>query len=83
MMKSLLAILKKNLIDSQMMELSNEIEEIQSMKPKIIVDSGFASNPQDALGKTKRFCIRTIIIESYRSFRKSRFTYYTGNQFIR
>ena len=54
--ESLLMILKKNSIDSQIME-SNEIEEIQSTKPKIIVDSGFASNPQDALGKLRDFAL--------------------------
>ena len=54
--ESLLAILKKNSIDSQMME-PDEIEETQSTKPKIIVDSGFASNPQDALGKLRDFAL--------------------------
>ena len=54
--ESLLAILKKNSIDSQMME-SQEIERVQSTKPKIIVDSGFASNSHDALGKLRDFAL--------------------------
>ena len=53
---SLLAILKKNNIDSQIME-DSELERIQSSKPQIIVDSGFASNPQDALGKLREFAL--------------------------
>ena len=53
---SLLAILKKNNIDSQIME-DSELERIQASKPEIIVDSGFASNPQDALGKLREFAL--------------------------
>ena len=53
---SLLAILKKNNIDSQIME-DSELERVQSSKPQIIVDSGFASNPQDALGKLREFAL--------------------------
>ena len=54
--ESLLAILKKNNIDSQIME-DSKLEIIQSSKPQIIVDSGFASNPQDALGKLREFAL--------------------------
>ncbi len=54
--ESLLAILKKNSIDCQLME-SKELETIQATKPQIIVDSGFASNPQDALGKLREFAL--------------------------
>ena len=54
--ESLLYILKKNSIDSQLMEES-ELESTQASKPQIIVDSGFASNPQDALGKLRDFAL--------------------------
>ncbi|MHA7734464.1 NOP5/NOP56 family protein, partial [Nitrosopumilus sp. S6] len=54
--ESLLAILKKNNIDSQIMD-DSKLEIIQSSKPQIIVDSGFASNPQDALGKLREFAL--------------------------
>ena len=54
--ESLLAILKKNNIDSHIME-DSKLEIIQSSKPQIIVDSGFASNPQDALGKLREFAL--------------------------
>jgi len=54
--ESLLAILKKNNIDCQIMD-DSKLEIIQSSKPQIIVDSGFASNPQDALGKLRDFAL--------------------------
>ena len=54
--QSLVSILKKNSIDAQMME-EQKVEEIQSSKPKVIVDCGFASNPQDALGKLRSFAL--------------------------
>ncbi|MDX1595713.1 MAG: ribonucleotide-diphosphate reductase subunit beta [Nitrosopumilaceae archaeon] len=54
--ESLLGILKKESIDAQSME-EQKAEEIQSNKPQIIVDSGFASNPQDALGKLRNFAL--------------------------
>ena len=54
--ESLLSILKRSSIDSQIMEES-EIEQIQSSKPQIIVDSGFAENIQDALGKLREFAM--------------------------
>ena len=54
--ESLLAILKKNSIDCQMME-NNDLERIQASKPQIIVDSGFASNLQDTLGKLREFAL--------------------------
>jgi nucleolar protein 56 len=50
--ESLLVILKKYSIDAQIMEAS-ELETIQTTKPQIIVDSGFASNLQDTLGKLR------------------------------
>ncbi len=54
--ESLLAILKKNNIDCQIMD-DSKLEIVQSSKPQIIVDSGFASNPQDALGKLREFAL--------------------------
>ena len=54
--ESLLYILKKNFIDCQIMEPS-EIESVQASKPQIIVDSGFASNLQDTLGKLRDFAL--------------------------
>jgi len=54
--ESLLAILKKNNVDCQIME-DSELEAIQETKPEIIVNSGFASNPQDALGKLREFAL--------------------------
>jgi len=54
--ESLLNILKKKSIDSQIME-SEEIEKIQLSKPKILVDSGFAENENDAMQKLREFAI--------------------------
>ncbi|MCH2405345.1 MAG: ribonucleotide-diphosphate reductase subunit beta, partial [Nitrosopumilus sp.] len=54
--ESLLVILKKYSIDAQIMEAS-ELETIQETKPQIIVDSGFASNLQDTLGKLREFAL--------------------------
>ena len=54
--ESLLAILKKFSIDCHIMD-SEELEKIQTTKPQIIVDSGFASNLQDTLGKLREFAL--------------------------
>ena len=54
--ESLLYILKKYSVDCQIMEVS-ELESIQTSKPQIIVDSGFASNLQDTLGKLREFAL--------------------------
>jgi nucleolar protein 56 len=54
--ESLLAILKKYSIDCHLMDAS-ELDTIQSNKPQIIVDSGFASNLQDTLGKLREFAL--------------------------
>ena len=54
--EALLFILKKNSVDSQIMD-ATELDEIQATKPQIIVDSGFASNLQDALGKLRDFAL--------------------------
>ena len=54
--QSLLSILKRNSIDARIME-DSEIEAVQASKPQVIVDSGFASNPHDALGKLREFAL--------------------------
>ncbi|MFB5624132.1 MAG: NOP5/NOP56 family protein, partial [Nitrosopumilus sp.] len=54
--ESLLAILKKYSIDCHLMD-SAELDRVQSTKPQIIVDSGFASNLQDTLGKLREFAL--------------------------
>jgi nucleolar protein 56 len=53
---ALVNILKKNSIDIQIME-ETELEDIQSSKPQIIVDSGFAENIPDSLSKLREFAI--------------------------
>ncbi|MGD2107351.1 MAG: ribonucleotide-diphosphate reductase subunit beta [Nitrosopumilaceae archaeon] len=53
---SLVYILKKNSIDIQIME-EKELEDIQSSKPQIIVDSGFAENIPDSLSKLREFAL--------------------------
>jgi nucleolar protein 56 len=53
---SLVNVLKKSSIDAQMME-EDELENIQSSKPQIIVDSGFAENIPDVLNKLRDFAI--------------------------
>jgi len=54
--ESLLSILKKKDLDAQLMEES-QMEEIQSAKPRLLVDAGFAQDPRDALGKLRDFAI--------------------------
>ena len=54
--KSLLVILKRNSIDSQIMD-PEELDKIQATKIEIIVESGFASSPQVALGKMREFAL--------------------------
>ena len=55
--KSLLFILKKNsAIDANIMNES-EADAIQASKQQILVESGFASNPHDALGKLRKFAL--------------------------
>jgi nucleolar protein 56 len=54
--ESLMTVLKKNSIDVQMMEEA-ELENIQSTKPQIIVDSGFAENISGALSKLREFAM--------------------------
>ena len=53
---SLVNVLKKNSIDAQIME-EEELDKIQSSKPQIIVDSGFAENIPEVLNKLREFAI--------------------------
>ncbi len=53
---ALVTLMKKNSIDIQMME-EKELEEIQSEKPQIIVDSGFAKDIPEALDKLREFAL--------------------------
>jgi len=53
---SLVNVLKKNSIDAQLME-EDELDNIQSSKPQIIVDSRFAENIPDVLNKLREFAI--------------------------
>ena len=54
--ESVMTLLKKNSIDAQMME-EKELEKIQSSKPQIIVDAGFAQSIPDALTKLREFAM--------------------------
>lgn len=54
--ESLLELLKKASIDVKMME-GEELDGIQATKPQIIVDSGFAENIPEALGKLREFSL--------------------------
>ena len=53
---SLVTLLKKNSIDAQIME-EEELEKIQTSKPQIIVDSGFAKDIPEVLNKLREFAI--------------------------
>ena len=54
--QSLLSILKKKSIDSQLMD-AKEISYVQSSKPKILVEAGFAKDEGDAMTKLRDFAI--------------------------
>ncbi len=54
--QSLLSILKKKSIDSQLMD-AKEISYVQSFKPKILVEAGFAKDEGDAMTKLRDFAI--------------------------
>jgi len=54
--QSLLSILKKKSIDSQLMD-AKEISYVQSFKPKILVEAGFAKDESDAMTKLRDFAI--------------------------
>ena len=70
--------MKKNSIDSQI-NGRFRIRKIQASKPQIIVDSGFASNPQDALGKLREFALGLSSSKVTEVSRKSRSSHYSGN----
>ena len=53
---ALVSLMKKNSIDIQMME-EEKLEEIQSTKPQIIVESGFAKDVPEALEKLREFAL--------------------------
>ena len=53
---ALITILKKNSVDAQLME-EDELEKIQSSRPQIIVDSGFAENIPEVLTKLREFAM--------------------------
>ena len=54
--QGLLDILKKKSIDAQLMN-NEKIEIIQSSKPKILIDSGFASDENDVMKKLRDFAL--------------------------
>ncbi len=53
---SLVNLLKKNSIDAQLME-EDELDEVQSSKPQIIVNSGFAKDIPEVLDKLREFAL--------------------------
>lgn len=55
--QSLLAILKKKSIDAQLMN-EDQINKIQSSKPKILTTAGFANDENDAMSKLREFAIQ-------------------------
>ncbi len=55
--QSLLAILKKKSIDAQLMN-EDQINKIQSSKPKILTTVGFANDENDAMSKLREFAIQ-------------------------
>ncbi len=55
--RGLLDILKKKSIDVQLME-EEQIDNIQSTKPKILISSGFATDENDAMEKLREFAIQ-------------------------
>lgn len=52
----MLVWLKRNGQDARMMD-ELDIEQIQDIKPTILTEAGFASNPRDALGKLRNFAL--------------------------
>lgn len=54
--ESLRQILKKNSIDVQLMS-QDQMQEIQSNKPEILIESKFADNPSDAMRKLRDFAL--------------------------
>ncbi|MFB5645801.1 MAG: NOP5/NOP56 family protein [Nitrosopumilaceae archaeon] len=54
---SLYGILKRNSIDVQLMS-NDEMEKVQTSKPKFLVEAGFAKDPSDAMTKLRDFAIQ-------------------------
>ncbi len=54
---SLYWILKRNSIDVQLMN-NEDMEKIQTSKPKFLIDAGFAKDPSDAMTKLRDFAIQ-------------------------
>jgi len=54
---SLYRILKRSSIDIQMMS-NNEMEKIQTTKPKVLVDAGFVENSSEAMIKLRDFAMQ-------------------------
>ena len=54
---SLYGILKRNSIDVQLMN-NEDMENIQTSKPKFLVDAGFAKDSSDAMSKLRDFAIQ-------------------------
>ena len=54
---SLYRILKRDSIDIQMMS-NNEMEKIQTTKPKVLVDAGFVENSSEAMSKLRDFAMQ-------------------------
>jgi len=54
--QGLLDILKKKSVDAQLMN-NEKVEVIQSSKPKILIDSGFATDENDVMKKLREFAL--------------------------
>ena len=54
--ESLRAILQRGSVDTQIMDAAR-LERVQASKPQIMVDSGFASDTNDALGRLREFAL--------------------------
>jgi nucleolar protein 56 len=55
--ESLLKVLKKESLDVQIMD-EKQAEEIQTNKPQILIDCGFAKNQADAMAKLRDFALQ-------------------------
>ena len=55
--RGLLDILKKKSVDAQLMD-AEQLDNIQSTKPELLVNSGFASDENDAMEKLREFAIQ-------------------------
>ena len=54
---SLYGILKRNSVDVQLMN-NEDMEKIQTSKPKVLIDAGFAKDSSDAMSKLRDFAIQ-------------------------